>query len=175
MSKEYILRFGSLDPGNYVGLNPTFTSFVSIAAGTSASPPGISRIIGATGLYYFTYGPTTPVSFIVDGATTSLSSNERFIVGILDPIQAVDQQLSQFAVNIGNTLNTLIGSTLSSYGDDTTDPSTLFGYVKRLQELGEGDANFNKSTGNWEILSRGSSTLLRDKTLSNSTTTVQKT
>lgn len=178
MSKEYILRFGSLNPGSYAGLNPTFTSFVSVLAGTSALPPGISRVIGATGLYYFTYGPTNAVSFIVDGVAGSLSATERYIVGVLDPVQAVDQQLSQLGSTmqaIGNTTNSLIGSTLSSYGSDTVDPATLFGYAKRLQELGEGNANFNKSTGNWEILSRGSSTLLRDKTLSNSTTTVQKT
>ncbi len=177
MSKQYLLRFGNSNPNAFVGLNPTFTSFVSLLAGTSALPPGITGVPGGTGLYYFTYGATVATSFIVDGATTGLSDSQRYISGLLDPIDAVDQQLSALGAtmqSIGSTLSGLIGTTASSFGSTSVDPSTLYGYLKRLQELQEGDASFNKSSGEWDIASRGASTLLRVKTLTNSSTLVQK-
>lgn len=174
MSKQYVLRFGTNPPGDYVGLSPTFTSFVSILAGTSLAPPGITSLApaGATGLYYFTYAPSLAISFIVDGGST-LSNQERYITGILDPIQAVNEQCDAIIAQ-GATLTTIVGNTASSYGSTNVDPSTVFGMLKRLEEWNEGDATFNKSSGQWEIFSRGASTLLRVKTLENSTTTVEK-
>lgn len=78
---------------------------------------------------------------------------------------------------IGNTilaLNTTIGTTASSFGDTNIDPETIFGMTKRLQEILEGDAGFNKTTGVWNIYSRGSSTLLRSKQLSDGQTSATK-
>lgn len=174
MSKQYVLRFGTSNPNTYVGLTPTFTSFVSILAGTSLAPPGITSLAaaGSTGLYYFTYGPSLAISFIVDGGS-SLNPNERFITGILDPIQAVNEQCDVIIAQ-GVTITANIGTTASSFGATNVDPSTLYGYLKRLQEWNEGDASFNKSTGQWEISSRGASTLLRVKTLTNATSLVTK-
>ncbi len=67
-----------------------------------------------------------------------------------------------------------IGSAGSTFGDTTHDPTDLFGYNKRLVELLEGNAAFDKSAGVWSLYSRGSSTLLRTKTLTNATTGVTK-
>lgn len=68
-----------------------------------------------------------------------------------------------------------IGSTASSFGNSTTDPVDLFGYMKRLQENLEGNNTYIKGTGALSILSRGSSVLLAAKQITNSVTTVIKT
>jgi len=96
--------------------------------------------------------------FVCDGGAV-LSSGDRYIVGALDPIQAVDEK---------------VGTIADSYGSTATDPTTVFGYLKRDQEILEGDAIFTKSTGVWTIYSRGSSTILRVKTLTNSTSQATK-
>lgn len=68
-----------------------------------------------------------------------------------------------------------IGSTTSSFGDSSTDPVDLFGYLKRITENLEGNQSFVKSSGVMNIYSRGSSTLLRTKTIANSSSMVVKT
>lgn len=158
MAKNYLLHFGTGNPNNYTGLTPTFTVFTEL--------PGFSLIIGitiveippSTGLYTFQFEPTFPIAFTVDGGP-SLVSADRYIVGILDPIQAVDEK---------------VGTTADSFGSSGIDPSTVFGYVKRLVEFNEGNAFFDKTAGTWTILSRGSSTVLTLKTLVNNSGSVSK-
>lgn len=68
-----------------------------------------------------------------------------------------------------------IGSTASSFGDTLVMPDTLFGYLKRIQENLEGNSQYVKTSGLWSIYSRGSSTMLALKTISNSVSLVLKT
>lgn len=158
MAKQYLLRFGSGNPASYSGLSPTLSLFCSVPGGTVMVGPTISEIPTATGLYTFAYDPTLPISFVCDGGA-ALSSGDRFVVGILDPIQAVDAK---------------VGFSFDSYGSTSSDPTTLLGYSKRNLEFQEGDATFNKTTGAWDIYSRGASTLLREKTLTNTSGDVTK-
>lgn len=159
MAKEYWLTFGSTDPRLNTGLSPTFILFQTVG-GTAITPaPGISEPGISTGLYNFQYGPTTSVVFLIDGGA-ALASADRFISNALDPIQAVDEK---------------VGTVEDSFGSTSVDPTTLFGHSKRTQEVLEGDAVFTKSTGKWSISSRGSSTLLREKDLTNNTTQATKT
>lgn len=154
MAKTYGLKFGSGDPRVNTGLAPTFLIFYNPVNGQTAVPPGISEMLSGSGIYNFTYGPTTPIQFLIDGAG-SLNSVDRYITGILDPIQAVDEK---------------VGTSLDSYGTTLTDPSTLFGHAKRRMEWDEGAATYNKSTAIWDVYSRGSSTLLQEKSLTNTVT-----
>jgi hypothetical protein len=159
MAKQYGLKFGSGDPRINTGLTPTFLIFFSPTTGQTIAPPGISESLAGSGLYTFVYGPTSSVEFLVDGAG-SLSSIDRYITGILDPIQAVDEK---------------VGYTTDSYGTTNTDPTTLWGQTKRNQEFNEGNATYNKTTTLWDIYSRGSSQLLAEKTLTNTVTSATKT
>lgn len=68
-----------------------------------------------------------------------------------------------------------IGSITSNIGDANTPPSTLFGYLMRVRENLEGNSTYNKVNGAFTILTRGSSTILANKTITNSVTTVIKT
>ena len=66
----------------------------------------------------------------------------------------------------------IIGDTTSLIGDDVTDPTTLFGYLKRALEVNEGQQNFTKAAGSWTILDRTGATTLRTRTVTNSASTV---
>lgn len=158
MAKQYWLKFGSGDPSPFTGLTPTLSVF-SAAGLTSITGPSITELPAGSGLYTFTYGPTLSIIFKADGGA-ALSSSDRYITGVLDPIQAVDQK---------------VGDTSDSFGSTAIDPSTVLGYQKRFLEFLEGNASFNKSTGTWDIYSRGSSTLLREKQLTNTISSATKT
>jgi len=71
------------------------------------------------------------------------------------------------------TLTALIGNTSSTFGTNVADPTTLFGYMKRMQEFNEGAQTFSKLTGTWTINSRGGS-LIATKTLNNSSSEVSR-
>lgn len=158
MSKQYYLKFGTGDPSNYTGLTPTFSIF-SVNGVSALAAPGITETPVGSGLYGFIYGPTLSILFKADGGS-NLASSDRYIIGTLDPIQAVDEK---------------IGYATDSFGSTATDPSTVLGYLRRSQEFSEGNAQFTKSTGIWSVYSRGSSTLLTEKTLTNTTTAAGKT
>lgn len=157
-TKIYYLKFGSGDPAPYTGLFPTFTVF-SAQGLTALTGPGITELPAGTGLYQFLYGATQAVVFKADGGSV-LSAGDRYISGTLDPIQAVDQQL---------------GFATDSFGSTSVDPSSIWGYIKRALEFSEGNATYTKSTSVWQIFSRGSSTLLRQKALTNTTSAAGKT
>lgn len=303
MAKSYYLTFGHGDPRTFTGLAPTLVIF-KLADGTNVTAPAITEV-STTGIYTFSWGTTTSIAFIADGATTGLLAGERYTVGNLDPADRIDEVGTTLAAlgttsvawgsanstaltnvgttlvaignttitynaaintaltNIGTTLvaigntsitkitnngttlvsigdatatsftntgatlvaigntaitaltnegatlvaigntsiayggtilakvttmgttlvaignsiggaNSGIGSTASSYGDSTTDPVDLFGYMKRIQENLEGNSTYTKGTGVWAIKSRASATLLISKTITNSATTVTK-
>lgn len=158
MAKTYWFSFGNTDGTSFTGLTPSFTLF-QLETGTTTTPPGITERIAGTGAYQFSFaGSTLSTFFRIDGGA-ALAATDRYIRGVLDPIQTVDQK---------------IGTTTDSFGSTSVDPTTLFGYAKRNQEIQEGNEVFNKSTGDFQILSRGSSTLLADKTVTNSSTQVTK-
>lgn len=155
--KTYYLKFGSGDPANYTGLTPTFTIFSSQGV-TALTAPGVTETPTGSGLYAFQYGPTLSILFKADGGA-ALASSDRYIIGTLDPIQAVDEK---------------IGYMTDSFGATNVDPTTVIGYLKRAQEFSEGNATFSKTSGIWQIYSRGSSTLIAQKTLTNTTTSAGK-
>lgn len=158
MAKDYYLQFGSGDPADNTGLTPTMLIF-SAGGLTALAGPAITEAPVGSGIYKFSYDPTTSVLFKCDGGA-ALSESDRYIVNALDPIQAVDEK---------------IGSASDSFGTTATDPSSLYGYLKRNQEFQEGNASFTKASGVWSIYSRGSSTLLREKNLANDSTSADKT
>lgn len=156
MAKDYWIKFGSADSRTNTGLTPTFVVFHSRS--TTLAPPGISEVITGTGMYCFTYGATQGIVFQVDGGA-GLATSDRYVSGALDPIQAVDEK---------------VGYITDSFGSTSVDPSSALGYLKRVQEFLEGNAVFTKSTGVWTISSRGSSTLLKSKTLTDTASTATK-
>ncbi len=152
--KTYWLTFGNTDPRTYAGLAPTFIQFFD-KLGHTLAPPGITTVFAGSGAYQFNYsvGYSTSIYFLVDGATSGMGADIRYIRGVLDPISTTDL---------------LIGYTGSDFGSTSSDPGDVFGYVKRLQEFNEGVQTFSKSSGTWDVFSRGASSLLVQKVLTNS-------
>jgi len=168
--KNYFLTFGAGDPRNYSGLAPTFLIFVDATNSQTIAPPGISEVLSGSGIYTFQWGTTHPMAWLVDAATTSPGPTGRYVSGSCDPVDRVDEQNATIIVTVSG-----IGSTASSFGTNSQDPTDVFGYLKRIQENLEGNNLFTKLTGALQIYSRGSSQLLIAKTVSNSVTMVTKT
>ncbi len=199
--KNYWAAFGSGAPVTYSGLTPTFISFIT-TTGVAATAPSISEP-GSKGLYFFQYDASaTMIAFVLDGATASLATTDRYISGVLDPydtfgatLNTIGSSLAAYYVGIsgfgatligvGSALTSLgssmasmasfIGTVGSTFGSSTVDPSTIFGFLKRAQEVAEGNDVYTKATGVMTISSRGSSTLLASKTIADSQTQTTKT
>jgi hypothetical protein len=193
-TRPYWISFGA---SAVSGLNPTFIQFRS-TAGSTLAPPSITEP-GSFGMYLFNYDPITQVAFICDGATTGLAFQDRYVKGVLDPFQQFGVTLvaignTSIALGIsgvaqGSTLfgfgsslyalglssRALVGDTSSSFGTELSDPSTVFGFLKRAQETREGNETYTKATGDLDIYSRGSSQLLASKTVADSSTSTTKT
>lgn len=163
MAKTYWVTPGdsSINPTTYTGLAPTLIQFVD-NLGNNISAPGITESPAGSGIYRFSYGPTIGMFLTVDWGGV-ITSSYRYTKGSLDPIQAVDERVGGI---LGN--NDSIGST-------AIDPTTVIGFLKRALEFWEGNASYDKATGTWDIYSRGSSTLLREKDLTNTVTAATKT
>lgn len=149
---DYFLKFGSGDPSANSGLSPTFTVFKD-SSGNDITPPSISEV-SSSGIYTFSYSPTLAITFVCDGATTGLSSTDRYITNALDPA---------------------IGDTSSLIGDNASDPTSVFGFLKRLQELREGEEEYTKATGVLVQKDRTGATTLVSQTITDSTSTITKT
>lgn len=156
--KNYYLAFGTGNPADNSGLAPSFIAFTSAAGSTTA--PSISEI-ASTGIYYFQYEVAEGgnVAFVADGATTGLADGDRYIFGALDILDRFDQ---------------FFGASTDAIGDSATDPTTFFGFLKRFQELLEGDSSYAKSTGVLTMLDRTGATTLASKTIAESASTVSK-
>lgn len=149
------------------------------AIGVSLSAMGVSltaqsSVIGVLGSSLSVFGNSMAVmggSIAVMG--TSLTAQGNTILGMGMTLGAIGVSFSAMGVSFVAGMS-LIGSTGDSFGTDSVDPTTLFGFMKRLQELGEGDSIYTKSTGVWAIYNRGSTTTLRSKTITDSATTVTK-
>lgn len=200
----YLLKFGSGDPRPFTGLGPTFVLFFNAATGATVAPPVILETFVGSGLYEFTWGPTTSIAFLADAATTSPGTAARYISGLLSPddrvsdygttlvaigttLQSLSSPMSATLLAIGNTLlaigNTVaagfgggpIGSTGSTLGGVSTDPIDLFGYARRILENLEGNQTYTKLPGTLALYGRGSSILFTTKTIANSASLVTRT
>lgn len=159
MSVNYFLVFGSGDPSTKSGLAPTFTVFRTPAGGATTSP-SISEV-STTGIYTFNYAPQGPIAFVVDGATTGLATADRYIVGSLD---------------LGDESGTItIGTTADSIGSSAADPTTLFGFIRRIKELLEGDSTYTKSSGAYVMKDSTGATTIASKTITDNGLVVTKT
>lgn len=204
---NYWFSFGS-QPSAAASLSPTFITFTNTSGATSAAP-AITESPPGSGLYTVSYGATTSMAFVLDGATTGLATSQRYIPGAFDPQDNMSATLTIIGASLsvmggslsvmGSSLSvmggslsvmggslsvlgttllsgmSLIGDTTSSYGSTSIDPTTLFGFLKRNQEFWEGNQAYAKASGLMDFYSRGSSTLLVEKTITDSSSTTTKT
>ena len=227
-SKNYYMRFSTGNPADTSGLAPTFIVFSAPAGATTA--PSISEL-SSTGIYTFSYECLGSIAFVADGATTGLTSADRYVVGALDISDRNDQFIGDFGdavsastlFGLGNyakavgdsnialgttnvalgtsnialgTTNVALGTTAVSYGvdvlaqgstlvarigttsdvigDNSTDPTTTFGFLKRCQEYLEGDSTYTKASGSLTNYDRAGATTTVSTTIADGTTVVTK-
>lgn len=157
----------------------TITAIGTTLLGYGASSVAFGTTIIAIGTTLFGQGVTNiaiGTSNLAQGLTTL-----GYGVSIYARVQATGTSVTAMGdtlAGIGISLSiisSVIGSTASSFGDSSTDPATLFGYMKRIQENLEGDSQYVKVSGVWTILDRTGGTTFVQKTITNSATLVVKT
>lgn len=149
-------------------------------------------------IYFQVDGATTGLGSFryIHGMLANLDQLDVLLAQQGGTLQAIGATILQGQVNLGSTLvaigNTLgglggtlavgmtsllaaIGSTASVIGDNASNPATLYGYLKRLQNFNEGDSDYDKASGVWTITGVGGDTTLAVKTLNESSTNVTKT
>lgn len=171
---------GVLDPYDTFGvtLNAAYAAGVtSVALGTTSVALGTTSVaLGTTSVAIGLTGVAIGTSGIALG-TTSVALGTTAVAGIGfmgTTLVAIGDSLSTFSASMG-ALGSLIGNTSSVIGDNATDPTTVFGFLKRAQETREGDETYTKATGVLQIFDRTGATLLRSQTIAESAATVTRT
>jgi hypothetical protein len=135
--------------------------------------------IGATVAGYNTLFTNLGSTLVAIGNTSAATGVSLSAVGVTqvaigNTLLALGTTFGGFGTSLVN-LGALIGTTASSFGSTSVDPVDLFGFLKRAQEFQEGNQTYAKATGILDFYSRGSSTLLREKTVSDTSTQTTKT
>lgn len=144
-----------------------------LALGTTAVAIGTSNIaLGTTAVAIGTTGVALGTTSVALGITGVALGNSGVALGTTAVALATSIMagVANISLQSGEILNR-IGATTSSFGTSAVDPGDLYGYLKRVQEFLEGDKTFTKTSGVWDVKSRGGS-LLVSKTMSNSSSTV---
>lgn len=141
----------------------------SVAIGTTHLGQGVSLLaLGSTILGYgftnFGYGSTNYGYGV--SLYAGLGNQGITVIGIGNTLLALGFS--------SGALEALIGDTTSSYGSTSSDPSTVFGFLKRSQEFWEGNQVYIKASGILDFYSRGSTTLLREKTIADTSSQTTK-
>lgn len=145
---------GAIDPADRIDYFGT----TIMAIGTT----GVA--IGTTGVALGTTSAALGVTAVSYGLLNLAQGSTIFALGTTG-VAIGTTVLSYLSSGSLGGLNPFIGTTVSSYGNSTLDPTDIMGYVKRLQEILEGNASFGRTQQTWDLYSRGSTTLLRSKSI----------
>jgi hypothetical protein len=152
---------------------------------TSVSWGSVNNIQGST---IFSLGTTSVALGISNialgtsavnwGSVNNIQGSTLFAIGTTITAQGVSnaaQNVTILAQGLSITVAVAgVGTVASSYGSNVADPTDLFGYMKRVLENLEGNNTYNKVSGAFTFLSRGSTTILATKTITNSVSLVTK-
>lgn len=168
---------GSLDPADRADEYGNTLTAIGLTL-TASLPAGLGQTIVAIGNTSIALG----TSNLALGTTNVALGTTNVAIGTT--IYALEQSIGTSIIAMGTTIAGIgtslsitipeIGTVGSTFGGSGSDPIDLFGYLKRIQENLEGNSTYVKQTGVWDIYSRGSSSLLIAKTITNGTSTVSK-
>lgn len=122
------------------------------------------------------------VTLVAIGNTLGVLGSTIVSYGVLNlaqgsSIYALEQAIGSTLLSIGSigtSLSAAIGSTASSIGTATTEPGDLFGYLKRISELEQGQETFIKGSGVLTMFDRSGGVTLAQRTVTNSASMVVK-
>lgn len=160
-SDRYI--YGVLDQYDTFGVTLNAIGTTLVAQGATVVAIGTTLVAqGAT------------VVAIGNTMITGLNDQGSTLVGQGTSIIAMGNTLAAIGLSAGS-LGALIGDTNSLIGNNLSDPTTVFGFLKRAQETREGDETYTKASGVLDIYDRTGATLLRQQTISDTATQVTRT
>ena len=154
---------GSLSPLDYLDTTLNAIGNTAIALGTTTVALGTTTV--ALGTTAVSWGSATGSTLVAQGST---------VVAIGNTLAAIGTTLSFTGNSLLGQINSKLGTTSSVFGDSVTDPSDLFGYLKRIQELMEGNQTYTKGSGSWLLQARGGLTTLITKTIAQSASLVTR-
>lgn len=115
-------------------------------------------------------------SLLAQGATNIALGTSNIALGMTNVAlgtTAIAIGLTNQAIGISSSIFSFLGSTASSIGSTGADPTTVFGFLMRAQEIAEGNQTYTKATGVLDLFTRGA-TLLREKTIADTATQTTK-
>jgi len=175
--------YGVLDPVHQVDKQLAEMGTTLVAVGNTAVALGTTSVaLGTTSVALGTTSVALGTSAVALGTSNYAWGNSNYALGVSNyawgntnfAIGTTITGLVSVNSSLATSIDARIGTTASAIGSTSVDPGDLFGFLKRAQEFREGDQDFNKVSGVWNINSRGG-TLLISKTLSQSSSSVSKT
>jgi hypothetical protein len=163
-----------------LGMTNVALGTTNVALGTTAvsSFAALGSTVVAIGNTSIALGNTQIALETNQGATlVAIGNTSSLGVATGSSIYALEQAIASTLLavgGIGSSIMTAIGSTASLIGDSTHDPVDLFGYVKRIAELEQGQETFVKGSGVLTMLDRTGATTLVQRTIVNSASVVIK-
>jgi hypothetical protein len=189
---------GSLDPADRI--DEVGTTLVAIGTTVVAGQVNFGSTLVAIGNTAITYGNanfalgTTNVALgttnVALGTTSVALGTSNIALGTTILQGAVNEGVTLVAIGntlaaIGTTLTAIgtsnafallvLGTTASAIGDSSTSPGDLFGYMKRVRDVLEGQERFVKSSGALTMYDRTGATTLASRTITNNASLVVKT
>ena len=154
------------------GTTLTAIGFSNLVYGSSLLAQGTTlTAIGFSNLVYGSSLTAQGVSLTAQGVSLAAQSVSLMAQGV----SMIAQGVTITYIGQSGGLFSLIGSpTASSFGSTSIDPTDMFGFLKRAQEMAEGNQIYTKATGVLDFYNRGSSTLLREKTISDTSANTTK-
>jgi hypothetical protein len=163
-----------------IGTTAIALGITNVALGTTSvsSFAALGSTLVAIGNTGIALGNTSIALETNQGATLiAVGNTAGFGVALGTSIYALEQAIASTLLAVGGvgaSIMTSIGSTASSFGNATTDPGDLFGYLKRLSELEQGQEKFVKGAGTLTWLDRTGGVTLNQRTVVNSSSMVVK-
>lgn len=155
-TKDYWASFGA---SAVSGLAPTFIVFVSPGGG-NGTPPSISEP-GSKGLYKFSYDASlTQIAFILDGFTSGLAFQDRYVHGVLDiydqtgfSLNAMGASVSAMGVSLAalGVSQLSLGTSLMAFGASNFALGTS-NYALGVSNLALGVSNLALGVSNYAAL-----------------------
>lgn len=169
------VAFGSTLFG--IGTSQIAQGVTLTAIGTTLTGYGMTNFaLGTTSVALGTTAVALGTTSVALGTTSVALGTTSVALGITSVAIGTSLIAQGITLNaIGISLYGLIGTTSDSFGSTSVDPTTLFGFLKRSQEFWEGNEVYTKASGLLDFYSRGSSTLLKEKTISDTAASTTKT
>ena len=130
-------------------------------------------IVGAVGIEDKDYQGISFNSFGITQMFQSISLIGANVSFTAHSVSLLQSSVSVIGLGV-TTIQNNIGTTSDAIGDDSTDPTTLFGFLLRSENLAEGQSTYTKATGVWLLKDKTGATTLASRTITDASGAITK-